>query len=127
MPQRRSKPLAWRGDGVADTPDASNTPNGMMQSLQNLIPHPATTKLWQCRPAAIQQIDFTTAGSAFSSGFSTGFGPTPFTPPVGNISLLKIVGTFAFGMIATGTFPGRDQPFMINLLTNSIVAITGYT
>src|SRR5262245_55374653 len=124
--QRDSKPLAWRARGLSDTLDASNTFNGAMQSLQNLIPHPSTKSLWQCRPAAIEKVNFSTLGPGFSSGFSGGFGPpSPVILPVGPISLLKVIGNYAYGMIATSDFPGHDIPFVINLLNSSPVLITG--
>jgi hypothetical protein len=125
--QRKSKPLAWRAKGLSDTLDASDTFMGAMSSLQNLIPHPSTKMLWQCRPAAIEKLNFATAGSAFSSGFSGGFGPTLYKPPDGPITLWKVIGNYGYGMAQTSDFPGHDVPFVVNLASMSFVPITGMT
>lgn len=111
MPQRRSKPLAWRGLGLSDTLDSSSVFKGAMQSLQNLIPHPSSKTLWVCRPAGLSKFNFASA----------------FTPPIGNVSLFKVIGNFAYGMVATNNFPGFDVPFVYNLATNAFVTITGVT
>lgn len=105
--QRNAQPLTWRPRGVSDTLDASDTFQGAMAQLQNLIPDPTTKQVWQCRPAA-QQL--------------TAFGG--FTTP-GFISGLYVVGNFAFGMVATGAVAGRDQPFCYNLLSAAFVAVGG--
>jgi hypothetical protein len=107
--QRDSKPIAWRPRGLSDTLDASQTFAGSMGSLQNLIPDPTTRGLFQCRPASIEQSTF--------SGFTT----------PGFISLLKVIGSYAYGMIATGRNVGQDEPFVYNLLTNAFVTISGVT
>jgi hypothetical protein len=107
--QRDSKPIAWRPKGISDTLDASQAFSGAMSALQNLIPDPTTRGLWQCRPASISL-------SAFSG----------FTTP-GFVSLLKVIGNFAYGMIATGRNAGHDEPFVYDLLTNAFVTISGVT
>lgn len=98
-----------------------------MSSLQNLIPDPTTKNLWQCRPAASELINFATQGGPFSSGFSSGFQTGFSQGPIGPLSLLKVIGDFAYGMVATGRFAGHDEPFVYNLLTNQFVAISGVT
>lgn len=127
MPQARSKPIAWRPRGVSDTLDASTAFQGAMASLQNLIPDPTTKNLFQCRPAAIELINFAAAGGPFSSGFSSGFQHSFALGPIGAISALKVIGNYAFGMVATGLNPGHDQPFCFNLLTDTFVPISGIT
>lgn len=107
--QRNSKPLKWPIKGASDSLDGSDTFPGAMISLQNLIPDPSTTQLWQCRPAAILLTSF--------AGFTT----------PGFISLLHIIGNFAYGMIASGRNAGKDEPFCYNLLTNAFVTVTGIT
>ena len=107
--QRNSNPIAWRPRGLSDTLDASNTFAGAMASLQNLIPDPTTRGLWQCRPASDEQTTF--------SGFNT--------PAF--LSALKIIGNFAYGMVATARNAGKDEPFCYNLLTKAFVAISGVT
>lgn len=127
MPQRRSKPLTWKIKGTSDTLDGSTAFTGAMMALQNLIPDPSTDNLWQCRPAATVITQFGVAGDPFSSGFGPGFGAGSSSPSgFGNISVFKIVGNFAYGMIASLTaFPGFDVPFCVNLLNNSIVNVAG--
>lgn len=121
--QRNSKPIAWRPEGTSDNIDSSQAFPGAMVALTNLVPDPATKGVWECRPAALSKVDFT--GSAFSSGFSSGFG-TPF-PNAGYISVLRVFGSYVYGMIATSLNPGRDEPFVFNLVTNLFVPITGVT
>src|SRR5262245_56572089 len=114
--QRNAKPLAWRARGISDSLDGSGSFNGAMQALQNLIPHPSTKYLWQCRPATVLKVNFNQLGPAFSRGFSTGFGPpSAVILPAGPVSLLKVIGNFAYGMIMSSDFPGHDIPFVINL------------
>ena len=105
--QRKSTPLIWYPHGVTDTLDASESPEGSMQSLSNLIPDPSTPNLWQCRPASFQLTAF--------PGFTT----------PGFISCLKVAGNFAYGMIATGRNAGHDEPFVYNVSTNVFVTVTG--
>jgi hypothetical protein len=125
--QRNSHPLPWRPKGISDTLDASQSFAGAMSALQNLIPDPSTAGLWQCRPAAAQLINFSTMGGPFSSGFSSGFQVGFSQLPIGLISALKVLGNFAYGMVATGKFAGKDEPFCYNLSTNQIVAVSGVT
>ena len=125
--QRNSHPIAWRPRGLSDTLDSSTAFSGAMASLQNLIPDPTTKNLWQCRPAASELVNFSTQGGPFSLGFSSGFQLGFSTGPIGAMSLLKVIGSFAYGMVATARFPGHDEPFVYNLLTNQFVVISGET
>lgn len=122
--QRNSKPIAWRGRGISDALDASDAFDGSMLSLQNLIPDPSTSKLWQCRPAAQKLIDFNNAGGPFSSGFSSGFLQGYF-PGAGFISVMKRIGGIIYGMMADPQIPGFDAPFAFNLVTNTAITVTG--
>ena len=45
----------------------------------------------------------------------------------GFVSGLIIVGSYACGMIATGRNAGKDEPFVYNIVTNTIVTVTGIT
>jgi hypothetical protein len=113
---RNGQPIPWRARGLSDSLDGSTAFNGAMASLSNLIPDPATSRLWQCRPAGIARGFFS---GAWSSGFSSGFGPG-----LGTISLLKIIGNFAYGLISNPA-DGFDHPFCFNLVTNAFVPVTG--
>ena len=125
---RNSSPLHFSPYGVSDAIDSTNLEQGVMAALSNLIPDPTTKNLWQCRPASLKLVDFNSSGP-FSSGFSSGFQHGLFAGSTqAFISTLLVVGTRAYGMIATGTaFPGHDAPFSYNLLTNAFDVITGIT
>lgn len=92
---------------LSDSLDETDTFEGGMASLQNLIPDPSTSNLWTCRPASV---------------LTTSFGS--FTTPA-RISVFAILGTYVYGMIASGLVAGRDQPFCYNLATNAFVTVTG--
>jgi len=100
--QRSSQPLPWRPRGLSDSMDGSTAFNGSMSSLQNLIPDPSTSQLWECRPAAALIYDTTQPGP---------------------ISVFKIVGSILYGMV--GEIDGFDHPFAFNLATNTVVTVTG--
>jgi len=124
MSLRRTTPLTLNSSGLSDALDASNVFAGAMASLANLIPDPSTAKLWQCRPASLELVDFARAGSPFSSGFSSGFAGSTFTTPIGPISCLKIIGNVAFGMVDIEGNP-NDQPFAYDLVNNAFLPVTG--
>jgi hypothetical protein len=95
--------------GLSDAEDAANAFDGACASLINLIPKPSTRNLWVPRPA---QTPITTF-----SGFTT----------PGFISALKIIGTRAYGMIASGRNAGKDEPFCYEIEAGTFVTITGIT
>jgi hypothetical protein len=103
------KPIRFSPSGLSDTLDATENQPGAMAILQNLVPDPSTKNLWQCRPAAVPLTLF--------AGFTT----------PGFISVFKIVGDRAYGMISSGKNVGKDEPFVLNLITNTFVPITGVT
>lgn len=107
MALRRTVPLRFVPSGLSDSLDATDVFPGAMASLKNLIPDPTTLNIWQCRPAAAQLTDFTS-----------------FSTP-GFISAEKVVGTKAYGMIASAQNPGYDEPFCYDLVANAFIAITG--
>jgi len=127
MSLRRTTPLTFNPRGLSDTLDGSMVFAGAMASLQNLIPDPSTRGLWQCRPASALLVNMAIAGGGFSSGFSSGFSVGFSTLPIGLISCLKVIGSYAFGMVATGRNPGHDEPFAYNLATNAFNIISGVT
>lgn len=109
MPIRKAVPYHFSPVGASDALDSTNIFKGAMGSLQNLIPDVTTKNLWQCRPASISKTTFGT-----------------FTTP-GFISAFKIVGTRAYGMIASGRNPGFDEPFCFDLPTQTFQVVTGIT
>jgi hypothetical protein len=126
--QRKSHPIDWRLRGASDALDASMAFKGAMSSLQNLIPDPSTTGIFQCRPASMQLVNFNTSGGPFSSGFSSGFQAGYASPStLGSISVMRISGNIVYGMIGqtTGALAGYDIPFAFNLSSNTLIAVTG--
>ena len=109
MTLRRSQPVPFSPKGVSDTLDGTNVFPGAMASLQNLIPDPTTKNLWQCRPAAIELTDFAS-----------------FSNP-NFISALIVIGTRAYGLIASDLNAGHDEPFAYDLATSTFIAISGVT
>ena len=109
MALRNAVPLPFSPRGASDALDATNSFEGPMAALANLIPDPTTSNLWQCRPASLQLTPF-----------------TGFTTP-GFMSALKVVGTLACGLIATGRNAGHDEPFVYNLLTQAFIVVSGVT
>ena len=102
MPLRNGKPLTFRPKTVCDARDGTNGPPGGMFALTNLIPSPLDMDIWVPRPASI------------------GLAALP-----GTASALLVIGNIAYGMAAGGLFPGYDQPFAYNLVTNAFLPITG--
>lgn len=110
MSLRRTQPYPFSPVGVSDALDSSNVMKGAMLALQNLIPFPGTRNLWGCRPAATQLANL--AATIAGAGF---------------ISTYKVIGNIMYGLVASSTFPGHDYPFAYNLLTNTVIAVTGAT
>ena len=128
MPIRNSTPLKFSPQGLSDALDSTNVFPGAMSALTNLIPDPTTKNLWQCRPAAIRLIDFLTQGGDFSSGdFGGDFNISLAGTGSGFISAMKVIGTRVYGMIATSLNPGHDQPFVYDLVTGAVIAVSGIT
>jgi hypothetical protein len=125
--QRKSQPLTWRFKGVSDALDDSAAFSGAMSALTNLIPDPTTSLLWQCRPAAVQLFNFNTGAGPFSSGFSPGFQHSyfPGSGVAGFISVFRVIGNIAYGMMADSAIPGHDAPFAFNLLSGTGIAVGG--
>lgn len=94
---------------LTDAIDAELTVDGAMVALQNLIPDPTGKGIYQCRPAALKLTSF--------AGFTT----------PGAISCCYVVGSVAYGLIATGRFAGQEEPFAYNITTGLFVTITGPT
>ena len=109
MPLRNTKPLTIRPVGITDSLDGTNQLGpGSMASLQNLVPAPHTRSIMVPRPASTLVTDF----------------DPPFTGPLHGEALL-VVGPRYYGMIATGRFPGRSEPFAYDSETNAFVTIQG--
>src|SRR5208337_4667783 len=64
---------------------------------------------WQCRPAAARLTSF--------AGFSS----------PGFISALLVVGTRAYGMVASSRNAGNDEPFVYDIPSGLFITVTGVT
>lgn len=109
MPLRNARPLTIRPVGVSDAVDGTNAFPGAMTALVNLVPSPSTQGVFVPRSASVQQTDFST-----------------FTDPAQGTALL-VLGDRAYGMIASGAFTGKDEPFCYDLVSGAFVAISGTT
>lgn len=130
MTLRNAQPIKFSPVGLSDALDSSNVFQGAMAQLANMIPDPTTKNLWQCRPAAIVQANFSVQGGDFNAvDFSPDFNIGFNLSGVGNgfISALMRVGTKVFGMISTARNPGRDEPFAYDLVSNTFSFIAGVT
>jgi hypothetical protein len=107
MALRNSREMTFRAMTLCDSVDATNGPQGGMQSLANLIPDPSTFGLWVPRPAALRPTDF--------AGFMN----------PGFVSALLVVGDIAYGMIATARNIGHDEPFAYDIATNTFLTVSG--
>lgn len=107
MALRNSQPAPFVPRGISDAQDATNAFPGAMSILTNLIPDRKTKGVWLPRPAALSRIDF-----------------AAFTTP-GRPSALLVVGTKVYGMIPSGAFLNKDQPFVYDMVTDTFETITG--
>ena len=107
MPIRDSRNYTFRPSGTVDAVDATNGPPGGLTSCQNLVPAPNNPGFFAPRPAALKRIDLTSINAT------------------GIISCACVVGTTVYGMIQSSTYPGKDEPFAYNMLTNAILTIAG--
>lgn len=113
MALRNAEPFRFRAVGCSDTIDSSQTFEGAMTQLSNLIPDPTTKNLWIARPAAVQLAANFNAVNAGAQGI---------------VTCWYRYGDFLYGMISctSGAFNGKDIPFMFSLLTNTFTAVTGF-
>jgi hypothetical protein len=123
---RNTQPVKFSPVGLSDALDGSNVFPGAMTSLQNLIPDTTTKNVWTCRPAAIEVAQLFGSG-AFSSAFSSAFSTATGTLTIGFISVIKVVGTRVYGMVATSLNAGHDQPFIYDMVAQVFIGISGIT
>jgi hypothetical protein len=129
MSLRNAQPVKFSPAGLSDTLDGSNVFPGAMTALNNLIPDITTKNVWTCRPAAMPAVNFATALGDFSQAdfnpidFNTSFS----TLAPGFISVIKVVGSRVYGMIASSLNAGHDQPFIFDMVAKGFVPIAGVT
>lgn len=107
MAIRRARNITFRPRGLSDALDGTNADQGAMAALTNLVPAPSTAGIFVPRPAAASKYTF-----------------GDFTTPTG-VTALLVVGSRAYGMLSSGDFAGRDEPFCYDFTAASFVAITG--
>jgi hypothetical protein len=109
MAIRGFKTISVRPKGLTDGVDGTNLFPGAMESLSNLIPAPNNPQMWVPRPASFVLTTF--------HGFNS----------PGEIECLRVVGNIAYGLIASGAYASRSQPFAYNIATNTFLSISGVT
>lgn len=109
MSLRNSRPIPFQASGVTDSIDGTNAPPGSMQALVNLVPDPSSRFQYVCRPAAEELTDF------------AGFSSPAF------ISAMHVRGALIYGMIASATNPGKDEPFCYDTEAEAFITVTGFT
>ena len=111
MPQRRARPVRFAPKGCSDAVDGSSAFPGAMAQLANLAPDPAMNGSFVPRPGAYLDIDFAALG---------------YTTPA-FISSSLVIGNLCYGTIASGLNAGNDEPFCVDLLMRSAIAVSGIT
>jgi hypothetical protein len=114
MPLRKSYPNQFIPTGLIDGFDSTKSFRGAFQRGANLVFDQANQGMVVARPGVTDLVDFST------------------TPPFnvlspGIISVFKVIGTRVYGMVATSTTPGFDEPFCFETTTGTFIAITGVT
>lgn len=111
----RADPVIFAPIGLTDSIDGTLTQGGEgqvfgnMSELENLIPDPTTRGIWRCRPAAIEKYDF---ADFLGAGF---------------VSCLFRFGRYIYGMVASTTTVGYDEPFCYDVVGDVNIPITGVT
>lgn len=109
MPQRRSKVVTWRPRGASDCIESSQSFQGAMTLLTNLIPDPTTKGLFECRPAAFQIV------------------PLQEFEQLHPISIMQVFGNYAYGMVQSDINTAFDVPFVIDLVNLVPVLVSGFS
>ena len=105
----RGRPYTFRAQGLTDAIDGSNTFQGSMLTLKDLIFSSKTKNQLVPRPASIKLTTFVGVAG---------------TPTV--INALLQIGDIAYGMVAntSGAYNGLDVPFAYNVATNTFQVIS---
>lgn len=111
MAIRNSKPIPFTPRGLCDAFDATAKFSGACRSLANLIFDQGNPELILARPGAQQLYSLSVLGVS-GAGF---------------ISIHAAIGTRIYGMVGSSRNAGKDEPFIIDTTTNTLVPITGIT
>ena len=103
MSNQKEYPVRFAAKGLSDAYDSTETFSGACTSLQNLIFDPANPELVVCRP---------------------GVGDPIIELEGGFISCQIAVGNYIYGMIASSTLTGKDEPFCYKIGTG-VITVTG--
>ena len=109
MAIRNGQPVRFTPKGLCDAFDATDTFPGACALLTNLIFDQANPELVVSRP-----------------GVGTPFGVINFTG-ASFVSIHIVIGGFAYGMVATTSPAGFDQPFVCNLSNGAVSSLAGVT
>lgn len=107
MAIRNGRPVRFTPKGICDAFDATDAFPGACATLQNLVFDQGNPEIVVSRPgvgAAAAIINF--VGASF-------------------VSVHTVIGNFAYGMVATASPAGLDQPFVCNLNTGAVSALSG--
>jgi hypothetical protein len=111
MAINKSQPIRFTPRGLTDAFDATDKFPGACQALTNLIFDQSNPELMISRPGVISLADLGAAGMN---------NPT-------FISIQATIGTRVYGMVATSTTAGKDEPFCYDVAASALVAIAGIT
>lgn len=101
------QPFRFNPRSVTDALDGGQVAPGSLAKAINLIFDPANPFTFECRPAALKTYDFSDLD-----------GPEA-------VSVAYIVGDICYGMIASSAVSDYDQPFAYNLVTNTLITVSG--
>src|SRR5215469_11891849 len=108
---RNARPVIWRPRGCTDALDGSNSFNGAMRVLSNVVPNPSTQDQWVPRPARDYLTNFNNAGFDQAS----------------TVANFVVAGDTLYGLVASAREPGRDEPFAVDLVSGQTYAVAGIT
>lgn len=108
MPLRNSQPYRFSPQSLCDAVDGTNTSPGAMASLANLVPDPTTRGVYVPRPAAELEATLRLAGAGVISNFI-------------------VIGDLAYGLVASSRTAGKDEPFVYDLASGTLLTVTGIT
>lgn len=110
MAIRNGRPVRFTPKGLCDAFDATDAFPGACQLLSNLVFDQGNPEIVVARPGV-------GAAQTTFPGFTT---PT-------FVSVFIVIGTVAYGMVASARNAGHDEPFAYNLLTNTFITVSGVT
>jgi hypothetical protein len=111
-----SAPIRFTPRGIVDAYDATDVFDGACRTLSNLVFDPSNPEIVIPRPGVGNPL---TNFAQYSNYYYTG--------AWGFVSVHIVVGNWVYGMIASTTTQGMDEPFAYNLQTGKFSPISGIT